>query len=538
MLLGVGVTYLLMEPLHISTHSVLGKGANDFLIKILPFALVVSGLIALFALIYPLRFKPFQGLIHAFSALVLGYYLLIAIFVQNIGVLIYIAPLLSVIVLHIFIGVYKERDITFVEQFTRYSMFLVVFAGMVIVFCSEYLPCKYLSELVSVNKGVSIMIWCSVLIPILILLKKGKDRYFLLHTIFFLLTGLAGFILAAQFAMQAIWDAGYLSFLVGIFAVFVAIWNIVKVRVDDKRFYVLIASFVWVALSCLFGIFAIYSSREEIKKEVTSSTNLKLTNTASEVVRSFENWGAVLTVSAGDLSVKNAIINNNTAVLTERAKSIYEKVSVLQRVIFYDENGKSVGTYPHLSIGLGTDYSEREYFQKTKSTYKGYISNVIEGITGNNTLIQTEPIFDGNRFVGMIGIGISLNTLSDKYQEEMGEGFGIQAVDERGTVVFASEKQKIGSKIDSSKLRESFNTDKETIWSSQNIRNPNWELYVDTSVGYQMQKISNINIIVTLLVLVNSIFAIGLALILSLKGGLQNINIPQAFSVQKTAQSS
>jgi excisionase family DNA binding protein len=443
-LLGTGVIYLVMDSFKVSSASLFGGGTDDVLLKILPFALVTAGFIALAGVVYQHQLKKFQGLIHAFTALVLGYYSLCAVFAQNFGALVFAAPLLAVTVLHLISGVSKPGEYTFFSQFTRYSVFFIVLSGVVFILRTDNLPFTTVFGPVSEYAGLLALIWYGTLIPILIvLLSRGGKPIFLL-LFFYTLLGVIGLTFTVQTSLRGVWDASYLSFITAVFAVFLAFWHIVRVNLEVKNLHIIIAAFAWIAATCLFGIFALRVNQDQEKARLVSVINSDLERASARIVSSFENQAALLVGFTADPTLREAIIDKNSSLLANRAKDLYEKTNLSRAVVFYDSEGRSVAVYPHQSIVLGTDFSDREYFQKTKASYKGFISNVFTNILGESTMVQTEPIFYNNQFSGMIGVSMSLNALSDRFAEEFSEGASLHAVDENGAIVLASDREKVG----------------------------------------------------------------------------------------------
>lgn len=533
MFLGAGFSYLIMEPLRVFTTNIFDKRTDEILVKILPFALIISGLFALIGIIYHSKLKLIQSWIRVFTVMVLGYYTLVALLSGEYGLLIFSGSLLSVTVLRFLSGVTKDYGFTFFSQFSRYSIFLVVIGGIVILLFPGIFPIENLAGLINANKGLSALMWFGLLIPILTILMNngGKPTYLL--AIYFSITGAIAIIFANQLTLQADWDVSYLSFTTGIFALFFAVWHIFKINLDIRRIHIFTTSFIWIALSCVLGLSVIRYSQEQKRGMITESVNLKLEETVTGITNFFENQEAVLVASASDPEVVESLRNNNTILLSSKAKELYEKVGASRRVLFYDAYGQSVGIYPHMNLGLGTDFSEREYFQKTKSTYKGYISNVFEDILGINTVTQTEPIFYNNRFIGMVGIAVSLDGLSDKYQKEIGQEFNYQVLDENSVVVIASDREKIGTYLYREDIIRNYISDNQIIWTYQPIRNPSWELYVNIPIASVIKDTSNFSTITFLLIIFNAVFSTWIALVLALNGKSVKLGKPQAFSFTK-----
>ena len=343
-------------------------------------------------------------------------------------------------------------------------------------------------------------------------------------------------IFTVQTSLRGVWDASYLSFITAVFAVFLAFWHIVRVNLEVKNLHIIIAAFAWIAATCLFGIFALRVNQDQEKARLVSVINSDLERASARIVSSFENQAALLVGFAADPTLREAIIEKNSSLLANRAKDLYEKTNLSRAVAFYDSEGRSVAVYPHQSIVLGTDFSDREYFQKTKASYKGFISNVFTNILGESTMVQTEPVFYNNQFSGMIGVSMSLNTLSDRFVEEFSEGASLRAVDENGAIVLASDREMVGKMSDREELGGLI-TGSERTWVYQAIRDPDWEIFVGTPAVLSIKNSTNLSIMVTALMFINAVFSVGVGLLFSIKNGFRGLGINPLLTVRKPAHS-
>ncbi len=78
----------------------------------------------------------------------------------------------------------------------------------------------------------------------------------------------------------------------------------------------------------------------------------------------------------------------------------------------YDDTGRGLLGYPNQPALRGTDYSDREYFRRSRITRHSVISNVLAARAAKIPMITvTSPILTGSEFRGLVGCGLSLGSL-------------------------------------------------------------------------------------------------------------------------------
>jgi len=220
---------------------------------------------------------------------------------------------------------------------------------------------------------------------------------------------------------------------------------------------------------------------------------------------------------AGLSETKKYLEEKNTEALVSLAKNLYEKESGLRRVMFLDGEGIAIGVYPRDSLVQGTNFSSRDYFQKTKELKKGYISQVFEGIKGKNVIVQTQPVFEGNEFVGLVAFVWDLESIAPKYSSLIGEKFKLFAVDGSGRVVFSSDNDEIGSlkKVSfGDNYSLSFDSSSK-ITIGKEMANPNWRIYAEGKSSEILRSYLDNSLLLVGIFLANSFFSIWIAMLMS-----------------------
>lgn len=382
-----------------------------------------------------------------------------------------------------------------------------------VVLYPEIFPIEFISEFIASHKGLAGFIWFAVLFaPLIYLLTPGGKKTFLKWP-FFVFASSISLIIATQLTLIAKWDISYISFLTGVFGLFLVWWTQTETKIDPKRILLISLSFFWIAGTLLFGLFALRTAREEIKKDAMENQQEVIDTLVMRINKNFDERSATLTSFAGDEEIKKSVKNSDQEVAIGIAKEIYEKLDNAERVLIYDEEGIAVGVYPRNTLAQGTNFSSRDYFQQTLKTYKGYVSPVFENIIGAASIIHTEPIFEENNFIGMMGVALDLNRLALLYQVDGTIEYNLRAVDDKGTIVFDSDFTKIGlSEAQFAFAKPRFLSSQfETIKIEQSAYTPRWSVSLETPVAPLVAKLSSMHIILSLLLIVNCLFSIAAA---------------------------
>ena len=506
-MLGLGVIYLVIGKPYFSSVGVVDEGLGQLLFSFLPFALIFAGLFCLIGVFFEKRLKGWEVWTHVLQSLVLGYLCYIALTSKNFGVLIFISSLLILIVNHFVrgFGVYQP-EINLRSQFNRYFLLLAVIGGVVVVSHPEFFPFEFISKFIFDNRGIAAFIWFTLFVPVLVYELSpsgGKSKFGNLWHIFY---GTIALIIASQLTISSFWDISYISFLTGIFAIFLGFWQILDIEIDKQKFSLAAFSFLWISLSIISGLFAISNYQKRVRKNVETDLENKLHLAVNTIEASFNNQKSVLTYFATREEMKEVLAQKDGDGAVNLAKAAYEKVAGAYRVIIYDKEGVAIGAYPRNNLIEGTNISSRDYFYVTKNELKGYVSNVFQGVDGTYLVNQTEPVFTSNTFGGMIAVSLSLDKLASLYQGQIGPNFEIHAIDTNGTYVLSSNEQEIAQEV---RVEDLVSDPKPNgkIVETISTKTANWEVYLGTSFTPFFEEVSYINIIVSTIVVLNCLFS-------------------------------
>ena len=520
LLLGLGVIYFAINLSSYFNVGFIDKDLGNFLFNLFPIALIIGGLVVLVGLLFDHKIAEISVWSHAFLALVLGYYSFIALASENYGLFVWTGSFLAVVISHYVRGLGKfHKEINFSSEFLKYSLFLAIIGGVVVTVYPSTFPIKFIANLMSESRAVAAFVWFALYIPCLVYFMSPSGRNSKIRIPFFIINGLFAIWIATELTSNSTWDVSYFSFLTGITALSIGGWLFANIRIELKRMYYVVAAFLWIVTIVLFGLFSIQMSQKRIKTDIKISMQESLNQKVADINNSFERQKAAIISAAADDHLSNILINNNEEAATVKAREIYDKLNNVEAVVIYDGGGIALGVYPRNSLIQGTDFSSREYFQKTKTTYKGYISNVFMGVVGETTVIQTEPIFVGNKFTGMIGVASTLDNLSYQFQiNNVGPDYLVHVVDENGVYVYSKDSEKVGEKADILDLLPRRDPVlNEILVSKQTAFVPRWDIYFQAPVAPMLERISNFSIFVAVLIVANSVISLSAAFVLASK---------------------
>lgn len=510
-MIGLGLIYLYVHKIRLSPDVF----AGEIMPVIIPVMLVFSGVISLVRFIKHPILENWNLEAHIFQAVSLGVLCYVAVVSKDYTLLAFIAAFFIVIVEHI-VGGFKVGNIenTFSTRMLKYLLLLAIIGGTLLLLGFGNFSPDILEGLnISINTTVYVIILFLVVIPFLIYLlnpnwKKNRIAY-----IFILPGGVVLFYLAYILTIDSYCDVAYISYLTGIYLIFLSIWKNLDLKIKYVNMMFLFPLFIWIGLSIVLGLYAInyYQEKQIYKVEMRLETVTQ--KTIAHIEKLFNRDRPVLTSYASDEGTKTAVTSGDRQSSAEIAKSVYEKAENISRVVIYDSEGIALGVYPRNSMIEGTNFSSREYFYLTKKDYRRYISPVFQGLTGDMVIIQTEPVFYNNIFAGMLGISYKISDISDNIKDVVGEEFEFYAIDQNGRYALSSNENLLGLEAD----QEIGVADERMVVAQKSISSPVWNITVVSSYRAFFNEVSQVNIIVAIAIIVNSLIGIGLGLILAAK---------------------
>ena len=136
-------------------------------------------------------------------------------------------------------------------------------------------------------------------------------------------------------------------------------------------------------------------------------------------------------------------IEKNQKLVSEYLKGILTRNNGLYENLFFTDNKGIVVADAKDGSALGVDVGTRDYFTKASTTGETAISDVvISKATGNPSLVVAVPLYDNDTFVGVFGIPMDFNQLTQLLIERTdGVNFNYFILNSQGVVIAHENKE-------------------------------------------------------------------------------------------------
>ena len=235
-LLGLGMVFLFSSLPSFGKQALLGSGFNDVLFPVLPYILLLLGVLTFFGSYFKGEYESYQVGIHLATILVLGYLALLSLASGHFTFLIFSISILGLIVNHVAKGMDKGSvPFDFRGGFTRYLFLVTVVSGVVIFKNPELIPFVSLVNTIALYKSIIILSWFGIVVPLLLYSLTSEGSKTRISQLGFLILGILSILLATGMVAREIWDSAYLAYLTSIFSFFGMIWGFYKEKIDLKN---------------------------------------------------------------------------------------------------------------------------------------------------------------------------------------------------------------------------------------------------------------------------------------------------------------
>ncbi len=519
--LGLGFIYLLellngnvfpeiLEVLRIDTNFV------HFLLSL---GIFCAGILNLLEVLRPEKFAKYHLGFDILIAFVLGYFSLLSFFAREYARFVFAAGFTAVSLGHLIRGKYFDSFNNFLKTYLLFNFYLSILGGIVLSIHPQLFPIQDFVALIQQNRNLFVLIWFGGFTAPLVYLLSPVYKGLKLVSLYILISVFVVLVFATELSVNAKYDIAYLSYIISFFGIFLVWWINSSVKILKNSIYSLVVIFIWIFISVNTGFLVLQNIREVSKSEIEERISASLQNSGNNLNKFLENNASVLLSFAGNPQTKSLIISKSEEGAIQKAKEIYERLTDARRVVVIDDQGIVLGVYPRNNIIQGANFSEREYFQKTLSSYKGLVSDVFEGVLGNTTVIQTEPVFENNKIIGILAISLSLESFQNYYQVSGLKEYEIYGVDEKGNVVFSNKKDsEIFQEVTSFSSLQNLK-DNSLIFTSK-ITSPSWSIYLKVPEEILSKELVNLPLILTVILVVNSLISIFIWLFVFAKGSI------------------
>lgn len=519
--LGLGVIYIFAGNNFYNFSDPFFGEIGNLLRMIMPYGLLLGGLLTLADSFYEEQLKPYDRFIHFVNSLILSYYAFISIASGEYLGFITLGSIAILMVIHLLTGV--DHKGSFVDAFNKFTVITTLLGGILIIISPATYPLPYFTNYVEGHTALFALVWFGVItIPAIFFLTEGGKKLKGIIGLYYLLLSMLRLIYATRLGMEEIWDIAYLTYLMSVFGLFLVWWNYYKGSILQKKITSLSLSFVWVAVSILAGFLVVNEIRNSVKVQQDKILTSNLDKAKKDFGDVISEAQSVLLKSAGSPEMAGMIERGEAEEAILKAKEVYENTEFAKRVAVLNSTGEVIGFYPRESTIERDNLSSSDYFKETVIQNKGIVSNIFTTETGDKSFVATEPVYKDNQFIGMLAMSFDLQKLSLNAQNEFTENMTVYVVDEGGTYAFGSNMESIGQKYNAEKFLH------KTIPTGQNIEkyyntyqttsaNPKFTFYLYSPPPLLNSGLSYSNILFSAFVVVNAAFSLFAGLLISTK---------------------
>ena len=481
------------------------------------FSLIVAGVMTLWTSIIWKKFQKLAETTQLVTILILVYATFVTFLSKNYPLSIFLGSFAIILISQSARGLIVCFETgSFKKEFTFYTL-AAISIGFINYVVPSFFTVTFISQFALTNKTLFAVLWSLfVVLPAIYMVVKDDRKLFYIA---FSLFAILAFIVGAGASARGIWDLSYAAFLYGIFAAFLLWWTAKGTPVIEERFYVITLAFFWIALALGLGLLSVSSLQNKFKAATAEKMQTRLSEISKDVNTLFVEADSLVDSDNKKQAYANVILSGDTerAILT--GKAIFDKSINLRRVLLLNKDGLVLGAYPRNSVLQGANLSSREYFQVVIKSLRSYVSTIFEPLINTRIVVKAIPVFQGNTLVGMIAIAYNLEDLTDKYQSPGSEG-DFYAYDEGGNYVINIDKSKIGQPVDAKIIEvkdKIVYINENTLRVYDTATTPRWITYLERDAVDLLEKASNINDIVSVILAVNAALSLGAAFTLARK---------------------
>jgi hypothetical protein len=506
--LGLGIIYLFVTPTDISLLTTNSISLASVLLTILPYGLLAVGILFFIEVIYYDKKILNHLYIDILAFVVAGYYSFLALTTARNGLFIFTASMAGLALFHLISDVRNsDTKHTFVNSFTKLKLLLTTLACVILAIQPSIFPITTLIGFIEGSREFFVLLWFIFLIVPPLMILYQKDNKSIISIPYYALTSVLLVVVGVKTLMSGNYDISYFCFLTGIFGLFLTWWNQSGAILDLKKIRFIVGTFSWISVVILMSLYTLDVFRKHQEDNEADQLQLQLNDLIKSVGNKIHERDAVMTSFAGRDDFRETLKSRDPESNITFAKDIFDRLQNIDRVLIYDVNGIAVGVYPRNSLSQGANFSSREYFQKTVNLKEGYISELFQSVVGTSTVLQTEPVFENNEVIGIIGIATSPHRFSQVFEIDKLSPTRVKIVDQRGNAIAENEVSD-QTDINEADLYNPVNAKKREISLSRNIGYPNWEIEISVVQGSTVSGLAPITTGLVAIILMNSIFSV------------------------------
>jgi len=312
-------------------------------------------------------------------------------------------------------------------RFVIFINLLAIFAGFAFILSPQSIGFPLLVQWISGNQFVFGLGWFSLTLLVVLgsILGFYKNEKFLIFGAF--LVGAGSLAYAVLAFGLGFWEDIIYSIVLASFIILLPFWHRFEnfSTISKKQ---IIQGFGWLAMVLTIGFALVFYLQSSFKQYVASESKRSLETAIARIesyigqakleVDSFQRDTELISLLESE--------NKDTEKLGEAARRLLLGSGALRRVLIYDKDGRGIAVYPGDPVFQGTDFSDRDYFQRAKNTKKTVLAEtIIPRISGPIIIVPiATPILDEkNEVLGIVAGSVDLMKLSLRLSEvKFGKG--------------------------------------------------------------------------------------------------------------------
>jgi excisionase family DNA binding protein len=503
---GLGMIYIVGTPTNYALQTAHHTSISMLLMPILPYMLIVVGFFCFIESVFYGKTTINHLAVDLFATVVTGYYALVSLVAGNYSLFVFTISFSGIAVVHLIVGARGSEDThIFFKSFSMFSLFLAAMGGIIVTLMPESFPIYTFVGFIRDNREIFAVCWFLLLFAPAAYLVSPKGIHSGIALPYFTFGSILALIIAVKSMLIPNWDIAYICFLTGIFGLFLAWWIESKLVLSFLRLNYLFLAFLWVAFVVLLSFVTLDIYGKQSNRQAADRLRASLDEVSDNLTTLFNDRDAVLRSHAGKSSLLQVINTSNGESAVSEAKDIYDQLGNVSRVIIYESKGIAIGVYPRNSFEQGANFSSREYFQKTVTGKKAYIFGTYMSILNTPAVMQTEPVFENNEVVGVIGVATNPDNFAEALNLKQ-KDYGVYVQDSKGDIVVNTSQENDGVKAENFYPLVDQKTNQITL--TRQINNPEWRISVKNLANVTPDNISTLATGLIVMVVLNSLFSV------------------------------
>jgi signal transduction histidine kinase len=169
----------------------------------------------------------------------------------------------------------------------------------------------------------------------------------------------------------------------------------------------------------VMSVAMMYLPYVELKKNAVEDLNERQELIVNQTALSIETFFAEQRKMLRHFAMHPTFINFNADGALSIQREYINSSDYVKAITRYDSDGIIMYSYPYPEDSIGKDISAQAHVKKILAEHKPNISDVFTAVQGYETVALSEPIFDGDEFVGVVAFLIDFKFIARNFLENI-----------------------------------------------------------------------------------------------------------------------